>query len=225
MKKIFYIGAIASILFGCKTDLATPPPVDDGYQPPVTSELLISEVSVVTRADYPETGNSRNTYIELYNGTEADLDLTKYCMMYSHNGGGWGSRDGDTLFLTGTLPHSECYVITRDFGTGEANTTFPVEKRDVTWAITANGDDGIGLFKIDGSTYTLIDAYGEETRPSELWPLCGTDLGSVDVVVYRKHETADPNPDWNESSAGATCEWETTNLGNYSNVKLPTGQP
>lgn len=201
----------------------------DGYTFPVVDELIMSEVSVVSRADYESTGNSRNTYIELYNGTGSQIDLSDYCMIYSRNSSGWGDREGDTLFLSGTLANQDLYVVTRDFGDGETTTTFPTDKRDVTWAglTPRDGDDGIGLFKIDDSqqvtTYTLIDVFGKEDRPAEAFPLCGVAEGSHEVVARRKQDITSPNPDWDVSSAQATCEWESYALGEYENVKLPTG--
>lgn len=232
-KKWFLLVFIAPILYiaACnKTKVVEPeePDVPEDtipYEPPVTSDLIISEVSVISRTDIPGTGNQRNTYIELYNGTNAPIDLADYVMLYSKNAQGWGDDPGDTLFMTGTLAHGECYVILRD-GVDAGASTFPTTEADIIWDnLKANGDDGIALAKTDGmSAWNIIDVFGSDVQPSDPWPMCGVTEGSIDVVLQRKYETAGPTTDWDASSGvTGTCQWDSYVAGTYDNVKHPTG--
>lgn len=239
-KQWIYLLAVPFVaLMSCKkTEVTDPEPTTPGsggggggttYVAPSTSELMISEISVVTRTDIPETGNQRNTYIELYNGTGSDIDLSEYVMFYSKNSDTWGASEGDTLKMTGSLAHGSCYLIIRP-SIDPATSTLPVDMADITWNnLKANGDDGIALAKSDGQGgFGIIDAWGEETVPaSGDWDMCGVTAGASDMVLQRKYATAGPTDNWATSSGASTadCQWEMLTLGEYQNVKLPTGHP
>lgn len=63
-----------------------------------TTDLIISE--------YAE-GSSNNKYIEIYNGTGADVDLTDYVIKFAFNENNWSTE----LNLTGTLANDDVYVM------------------------------------------------------------------------------------------------------------------
>lgn len=218
----------ALYLSSCKKDddeVVPDEPDTPEYVAPETTELMISEISVISRADIPGTGNQRNTYIELYNGTNDMIDLSEFVMLYSNNDLGWGEREGDTLFMSGMLNHGETYVILRK-AVDPAESTFPTDKADIIWDnLTANGDDGIALAKSDGEGgYDMIDVFGSDIRPTEAWPMCGVTEGSKDAVLQRKYEVTGPTVDWDLSSGvSGTCQWDSYAPGTYDNVKLPTG--
>ncbi len=99
------------------------------------TDLFISE--------YVE-GSSFNKAIELFNGTDADIDLSDYSLMKQSNG---LNNYGSELQLSGNLPSGETFVIVYN----QANTTL-LSYADLTTgsdAMTFNGNDAVGLFKND----------------------------------------------------------------------------
>lgn len=233
-KTILYSSLVLSLVllpYACKSETKEPATVSSGsgtpYTPPTTSDLIISEISVVTRADIPETGNNRNTYIELYNGTDADVDLSNYVMLYSKNAQDFGVDPGDTLFLSGTLASKECFLIIRD-GITSASTLNTALADEVWLNLKANGDDGIALAKTDGAGgWNMIDVFGEAAQPLSDWDICGTTGGSADQVLRRKQSVTGPTTDWSisQGSSASDCQWDQYALGAYLNVKEPTGKP
>ncbi|MEM9325659.1 MAG: lamin tail domain-containing protein [Bacteroidota bacterium] len=193
---------------------------------PSTNDLIISEVRVTSTA---EDGGFRNTYLEIYNGTGADVDLTNYAVQYASNGNS-GSYDETTqLTFEGTLAHEAVIVIARS-NTDPALVVDP----DYEWsAFTANGDDAVGLFKDSGSGFQLIDQYGEPfTRdgaddPGNAWDIAGVAVASRDQVLWRKWTVADPSTDWT-ASAGTTTEdsqWIVQDKSDFSNLGTYTPKP
>lgn len=231
MNKIWNVLALILLLvfLACKSE--TKEPIINGgsgganYTPPTTTDLIISEISVVTRGDYPETGSNRNTYIELYNGTDAAINLSDYVMLYSKNAQDFGVDPGDTLFLSGTLASKECFLIIRDGIT--STSTLNTSLADINWPnLKANGDDGIALAKTDGAGgWNILDLFGEATQPSASWDICGVTEGSADQVLRRKESVAGPTAVWSTSQGASSsdCQWEQYPLGAYANVKKPTG--
>ena len=79
---------------------------------PDSTTVISSDTTQVTDSDlffseYAE-GSSYNKYIEIYNGTGADVDLSKYQITQITNGGNW-YENIDTL--SGTLVHGDVYEI------------------------------------------------------------------------------------------------------------------
>ncbi|MEM9325660.1 MAG: hypothetical protein AAGA85_08395, partial [Bacteroidota bacterium] len=60
------------LLAGCETKLVLPEGSDD--EPPMTTDLVLSEVRVTSSSE----GGFRNTYVEIYNGTGTEVDLSDY---------------------------------------------------------------------------------------------------------------------------------------------------
>ncbi len=191
--------------------------------PPVTSELIVSEVRITSTS---EDGDHRNTYIEIYNGTEAVVDLSNYAVQYASNGNSGAYDPATQLIFTGMLEHGEVIVIARD-------NTDPnlVVNPDYVWSdLTANGDDAVGLFKLVNSTFQLIDQYGEPfdggNDPGGAWDVAGEVDASKDKVLWRKWEVADPNTDWSDSAGTSTenSEWIVRAKEDYSNLGTFTRQ-
>lgn len=151
-----------------------------------SQDLFISE--------YAE-GSSNNKYIEIYNPTLSDVDLSSYSFKRSNNGAAdWG----DELVLSGTLASGDVYVIYNSSASQEI-----VDEGDSESTITFyNGDDAIGLFKND----VLIDAIGVlGVDPGSAWDVAGVDNATGEHTLVRKGTITEGNTDW-ASSAGTDVD-------------------
>ena len=93
------------------------------------TDLFISEYS---------EGSSNNKYIEIFNGTGSDVNLSDYEMWKIANGGSWPEY---SLSLSGTLTAGQVYVI---YNTSSAATISSAG--DIVWSqANYNGDDAIQL--------------------------------------------------------------------------------
>lgn len=167
---------IMTIVCSCSSEIEfTPvPPVSST----ANSDLLISELSTAFNTD-ANAGSTRPHYVELYNGTDANADLSEYAIGYQAVSdmatlAAWNFPSGNFLLLTGTLDMGKCYVIASP--TADAT----VIKSNITWGTTSvanaqassplqlSGNSAIALLKKDasgtytlsGNTYKIIDSWG-----------------------------------------------------------------
>ena len=183
-------------------------------------------------SEYVE-GSSNNKAIEIYNPTNAAVDLSAYTIKISTNGAGFGKNStGESatcsLPLSGTLAAGDVYVIynanasqtIKDKG-DLISPTYPADGSNVT---SFNGNDALGLFK--GTD--LIDVFGIEITTATSFDIAGTTAASVDHTIIRKPTATKGNTDWT-TSAGTTeenSEWivypkdEFSYLGSH-NMYLP----
>ncbi len=187
MKKIYFLSLtllISIFSFGQATD------------------LIISEYAEGT------VGNSK--YVEIFNGTGADVDLAGYRIWRITNGGTWPES---FITLTGTLANNGTLVL--------ANNATDVPGVDVyDTSITWNGDDAVGLAKDIATVWTLIDVVGTDgADPGTGWDVAGITNATANNKLIRKPTICSPNTDW-ATSAGtdvASSEWEV--------VAYTTGAP
>ncbi|MBT4413904.1 MAG: T9SS type A sorting domain-containing protein [Polaribacter sp.] len=169
-------------------------------------------------------GSSNNKFIEIFNGTGSDVDLSDYMIKGSNNGGDWkATRD---LALTGTIVNGDVYVISTDQADAiilaAADLSLAYES-----AIHYNGDDAIALLKKNsGGTFDVLDIIGVPTvDPGSGWDVAGTTNATANHTLTRKNTISGPNTDW-ANSAGtdeASSEWIVTDsnsgwdsLGSYT---------
>lgn len=157
------------------------------------SDLIISEYAEGT------VGNSK--YVEIFNGTGADVDLASYRIWTIANGGTWPEG---TINLTGILANNDTFVIANNLtdvpGADLYNT-------NVNW----NGDDAVGLAKDIATVWTLIDAVGTDgVDPGNGWAVAGTANGTANFKLVRKPSICSPNTNWAASAGTDTTnsEWE-----------------
>ncbi len=110
-----------------------------------TTSIIISE--------YVE-GNSNNKYVELYNGTGMDVDLTNYKLLLFANG---AKSPNNTHSLSGIMPNNSCLV----FKNSSAVLTLPegVTATNST-ATNFNGNDVVALVQVIGTDTTYYDIFG-----------------------------------------------------------------
>ncbi|QWB99932.1 lamin tail domain-containing protein [Mycoplasmatota bacterium] len=144
-----------------------------------TTELIISE--------YGE-GSSNNKWIEIYNGTGAEVDLSDYKIVVYSNG---STEAGNTEELTGTLADGEVFVIYN----ADANAAVTAEGDVASTATYFNGDDAVALVK-DG---TIIDIILEVGHTKD-------DKVAGELTWVRKESVLSPNTtftaaEWDEYAA------------------------
>jgi hypothetical protein len=159
------------------------------------TDLIISEYAEGT------SGNSK--YIEIFNGTGADVDLAGYRIWMISNGGTWPES---SINLTGILANNDTYVI--------ANNATDVPGADLyNGTVTWNGDDAVGLAKDIATVWTLIDAVGTDgADPGTGWNVAGITNATANNKLIRKATVCSPNTNWTASAGtdAASSEWEVS---------------
>jgi len=119
---------------------------------PDCSELFFSEYHEGVGSGQPER------YLEIYNPTNAIIDMTNYRIANHRNGG----TIPITLDLTGTINPYSSYVIARDVSTlGVAGTADFISNSAV---INFTGNDAVALQTIGGSNIDVIGIIGDNTN-------------------------------------------------------------
>jgi Lamin Tail Domain len=144
----------------------------------LTTDLFFSE--------YVE-GSSTNKYLEIYNGTGADIDLSDYRVKLFSNGSPSAAGSNDVV-LSGTIVNGTTVVIKNSGATlyGGAAT--------VVSSVNFNGNDAVALFKISTSSYVdVIGNIGHD--PGTAWTSASNT--TVDKTLVRNANitggiTADP---------------------------------
>ncbi len=168
----------------------------------IATDLFISE--------YAE-GSSNNKYLELYNGTGAAVDLSKYEIWRISNGGSWPEF---TTSLSGMLADGATYVICNPSADPTILAAADLQSGNSTFF---NGDDAVGLAKDDGTgTFVLLDAIGTDgPDPGTGWDVGGTSNATANHTLVRKPGVVSPNTDWAASSAN---EWNVLAQNDWSDI-------
>ena len=140
-------------------------------------------------------GSSNNKFIEIYNGTDTDIDLSQYSISTCSNGcdttGEFDYPDNVTFEANTILSSGDVYVI----GHPDADALIP---SDQTFQYLSNGDDFMAL-TLSGATesvYTIIDALGDMgPDPGQGWEVAGIANATKDHTLTRKTTVCGPNSD------------------------------
>jgi hypothetical protein len=173
--------------------------------PASTTDLIISE--------YLE-GSSNNKYLEIFNGTSSEVNLSDYELRLFNNGGATANSTLVLSNLTGgpaTLASGACLVIRN----ASAALTLPagvisyVSAANIT---NFNGDDTLALYKV--STTSYIDIFGRiGDDPGTAWTSSTPSLSTLDKTLRRK-STITTGVATNPTGTGATAfttlatEWD-----------------
>ena len=171
---------------------------------PQVNDLIISE--------YAE-GTSYNKYIEIYNGTAYDVDLSSYELWKITNGGIWPEQ---TQALNGVIESGETFVIAHS-----AADSIILSSADFTSSICSfNGNDAIGLAKFDGNNFILIDAVGSDgADPGDGWEVSSEPDATKDHTLIRQNSVCNPEINW---SIGST-QWEVQAVNSWANIGVHSG--
>ena len=191
-KKVTGLALSVGLIAGSMTPLATTVQAEGLLD---ATDLFISE--------YVE-GSSNNKAIELFNGTNATIDLSAYKIELYSNG---GTSAGNTLNLTGTLAPGATYVITNASATAEL-----AAKSNITSSVTFfNGDDTIILKKGD----TVLDVFGQlGFDPGSKW---GTTIATADQTLIRKDTVTQGDSDGSDVF-DPSVEWTSLPQDTFSNI-------
>ncbi len=134
----------------------------------LTTDLLISE--------YVE-GSSNNKYLEIFNGTGAEIDLSNYKLNLYSNG---STSTSSSVALSGTLAPGACKV----YKNSSAVLTLPEGVTAITnAAVNFNGDDAVELYKISpAGSVDILGRIGEQ--PSTAWGI--SPLTTINQTLRRK---------------------------------------
>jgi hypothetical protein len=138
----------------------------------VATDLLISE--------YVE-GSSYNKYIEIFNGTGVEADLSDYRLRTYYNG---STTAGNDVQLSGTLAAGACLVCMNS----QATLILPVGVTAVAnSAVNFNGNDAVALYRI--SSDANVDIFGRIGEdPGSAWT--SGDLSTADRTLRRKQDVS-----------------------------------
>jgi len=155
--------------------------------------VVFAQASDLFISEYIE-GGSNNKAVEIFNGTGNSVDLSDYQIWKIANGGSWPEY---SLTLSGNLADGDVFVIYNSSSVAGISV-----EGDITWTqANWNGNDAVGLAKNLESTWTLIDAVGEDgVDPGSGWNVAGTTNGTVNHTLVRKSTITTGNTDWTVSS-------------------------
>ena len=162
-------------------------------------------------SEYAE-GSSYNKYLEIYNGTGSDLDLSDYSISSCNNGCDSENEfdyPENITFETGTtLLSGDVYVIYHE----DADDAI-ISEGDQTFTYLGNGDDAFAI-TLAGATadnYTIVDIIGDMGGdPGDGWDVAGISNGTKDHTLVRKSNILEGNVGAWSSSAGTSednSEW------------------
>lgn len=166
-------------------------------------------------------GSGNNKALEIFNPTDAAVDLGEYLVLGNYN----GNPINDTLrFPMGTMLASmEAYVIANidaDSGSAilaEADTLITYGNPFTT---AFNGDDARGLYHVmDGDT-TLLDMFGAyDEDPGSEWSV-GADGSTKEHTLVRKARfmSGNPIPKASFGTDDASSEWIVLDQNDFSSI-------
>jgi methionine-rich copper-binding protein CopC len=177
-------------------------------------------------SEYVE-GSSNNKALEIYNPTNATVDLSQYGIATSTNGGDWHDPDP----LTGMLEPGDVYVIINsgfDFSLIDSAAIV-----DTIWgfATNHNGNDGRALVKlIEGSwdgdhTSSFIDVIGyNDGDIGDGWDVAGVTAATKNHTLIRKATISIGNTDFTESAGtnAEDSEWRVFDQDFFTNLGYAT---
>ena len=166
--------------------------------PVVTTTIFFSE--------YAE-GTSNNKYLEIYNPTGAEVDLTEYAFPNVSNAPSTpGQHEYWNEFPAGAkIAAGGVYVIANPSADASI-----VAKADHLFRYLSNGDDGFKLVKGTESSFIVIDVLGDwQGDPGSGWDVAGTTNGTKEHTLVRKPSVKKGNSDWDNSrgTSESDSEW------------------
>ena len=170
--------------------------IDEGAleTPASTDELFFSE--------YIE-GSSNNKALEIYNPTDAAVDLAGYEIWRISNGGDWAEGEGNAVDLSGySVASGDVFVVCNGSIADEYSGECDILGTTATYY---NGDDAVGL----AHNGILIDAVGEEgDDPGTGWSVAGVTDATKEHTLVRKASVTQGNIDWASSAGTDACDSE-----------------
>jgi len=149
--------------------------------------LVIAQDNSLFFSEYAE-GSSNNKYLEIYNGTGSDVDLSNYSLSSCSNGcneeNEWDYPDNVTFAAGTIIADGDVYVVYH----GSADAAI-VAEGDQAFTYLSNGDDVFAITEAGAtaSSYTIIDIIGEMgDDPGDGWDVADVTNASQDYSHGRE---------------------------------------
>lgn len=108
-------------------------------------------------------GSGFNKYVEIFNGTCSDVDLSGYELRAYHNGASFAGSPTYTIALSGSLVAGDVFVVAHDSATVWSGIPDLYSK-----FLQFNGDDALVLYKL--GTSSAVDIFGSVGNdPGSAW--------------------------------------------------------
>ena len=166
-----------------------------GTTAPTPASLFISEVT--------DANTGSLTYVEIYNGTGAPVNLADYKLRTFNNGSATFTAGCDNI-LSGTLANNSVHVVS--IGTS-AITTGVVPNQAFNGCTGVNQDDCIKLMTL---TNTVVDLWGRTDG------IAFTPLNQAGYTYRRLNTATLPSTTWNPADWTTLDPEDYTNVGSYS---------
>ena len=172
--------------------------VDDGsciYDWPEAANLFFSENA---------EGSSYNKYLEIFNGSDGEVDLSGYSLSSCSNGCddgvNWDYPDNVTFEAGTTVAAGDVFVVCHG-----SSDEFILAECDQTFSYLSNGDDVFGLTQVgSGALLDIIGTIGDD--PGSGWEVAGVSNGTKDHTLVRASSVGSGNGgDW-ATSAGTDAD-------------------
>ncbi len=191
-------------------------------------KLYILLLSLITTASFSQTtdlffsqygeGSSNNKFLEIYNGTGQDVDLSNYAFPSVANAPDVpGTHEYWNDFPEGAVvANGDVYVIAHPSATGEI-----IASADHFHQYLSNGDDGYALVLGTEEQYSIIDFIGDfNGDPGDGWDVAGVVEATRNHTLTRKSSVCQGNPDW-DASRGTNeedSEWIVTEQNDFTGL-------
>ena len=155
-------------------------------------------------------GSGNNKFLEIYNGTGQDVDLSNYAFPSVGNAPtDAGMHEFWNDFPEGAvIANGDVYIIAHPQASAEILST-----ADHTHQYLSNGDDGYALALGSEESYTYIDFIGDfNGDPGDGWDVAGVVEATKNHTLTRKSSVCQGNTDW-DASRGTNeedSEWIVT---------------
>jgi len=185
-------GTVTALLstYGKKPQLVLRTVEDLAFKTARFKELGEPEATIGERVFFSEygEGSGQNKYLEIYNGTGAEIDLANYAIRLAIDDNSWK----DVQVLAGKLAAGDVYLICHAEADAKIKTAADLEN---SAAVTFNGNDAVGLFKKVDTRWSLCDVigYAESGVESTINNISGA---TKDHVLLRKESVKTGNTDW-----------------------------
>ena len=205
--------AVAAVCFGecddCAVEvLGCTDPTANNYNPDANVDDDSCEYDTFEAANLfiseAAEGSSNNKYLEIFNASDATVDLSQYAFPNVSNAPSTpGVYEYWNTFAEGAaVDAGDVYVICH----GSADEAILAEC-DQTWNYMSNGDDGTCLVAGSEAYYEILDCVGDfEADPGSGWAVAGVSNATKDHTIVRKSSvTEGAGYDW-ATSAGTDAD-------------------
>lgn len=197
----------------------------------VTGSITIHELNFESEAapllfsEYAE-GSSQNKYLEIYNPTDKEVDLTEYAFPNMNNGLSGsnqnniaGEFDFWNSFPEGSVIAPGGFFIIAD---GDAD-AYITDRADLFHEFLSNGDDAYALVYGTENSYEILDIIGDLfADPGSGWDVAGVSTGTQNHTLVRKPWINEGNaaPQGSFGTSSEDSEWEVLDIDEWTSLGL-----